>query len=194
MFETLMKMAQPNKETTVLDVGATMEEREDANFFEKLYPYPHNITAVSTEDVRFLEKEFPGLKSVEADGAQLPFPDKSFDLVISTATLEHAGSRDRQRRFVNELCRVGRIVCITIPNRGYPIEFHTFLPFVHWLPHSWFRFICKSLGKVFFAKEENLNLLSEKDVLAMFSASSRVSVKRFRILGLVSNLMFYTKT
>lgn len=190
MFKTLMQLAQPTPETTVLDVGIGVDQREDSNFFEKLYPYPNKITAVGVEEASFLEKEFPGLKFIKADGANLPFPDKSFDLVVSFATLEHVGSRDRQCRFIRELCRVGGAVCIVTPNRWYPLEFHTLLPFVHWLPPGWFRSICRWAGKDFLGKESNLNLLSEKDILKMFPAGAKIYRRHFRLFGLVSNLMF----
>lgn len=193
MFESLIHITRPGAETTVLDVGVGSERREDGNFFEKLYSYPHMITAVGTENAYFLEKEFPGLKFIKGDGRNLPFPDKSFSLVVSFATIEHVGSRDKQRKLIHEICRVGQTCCITTPNRWYPIELHTLLPFVHWLPPSWFRLICRCLGKEFFAKEENLNPLSEKDVLDMFPKGVRAYTRRFRLFGFVSNLMFYVK-
>lgn len=193
MFEALMRMAYLCSESTVLDVGVTVYRDESCNFFEKLYRYPHKITAVSTEDAHFLEKEFSGLRFIKADGLNLPFKDKSFDLVVSTATLEHVGNRDRQHRFVNEICRVGQAVCITTPNRWYPLEFHTRLPFVHWFPYSWFHSICKCISEDFLVKKGNPNPLSEKDVLSMFSTGMKVNVKRFRLLGLISNLMFFAR-
>ena len=193
MFEALIKLAQPDSKTNILDVGVSCESREDSNFFEKLYQYPHNITAVGTESARFLENDFPGLKFINADGINLPFSDKSFDLAVSFATLEHVGSRDRQRRFIRELCRVGDSVCLTVPNRWYPIEFHTLLPLVHWLPPVYFRAICKFLGKDFFADEKNLNLISERDILTAFPEGVKVHLRRFRLFGLVSNLMVYAK-
>jgi hypothetical protein len=191
MFKSLMQMAYVTPETTVLDVGVTSDRREDCNFFEKLYPYPHNITAVGTEDASFLEQDYPGLTFVKTDGSRLPFPDRSFDLVVSFAVIEHVGSRAQQRAFVRELCRVGRTCFITTPNRWYPIEFHTALLLVHWLPPYWFRTILKWLGKDFWATEENLNLLSEKNMLSFFPANTKVYKKHFRLFGPISNLVFY---
>ena len=191
MFNSLIALATPNADTTVLDVGVTSDRREDCNFFEKLYPYPHQITAVGMEDAAFLEEEYPGLKYVRSDGLTLPFPDKSFDLVVSFAVIEHVGSRTQQKAFVAELCRVGKTCCITTPNRWYPVEFHTAVPLIHWLPPSWFRALLKLLGQHFFAKEENLNLLSEKEIFKMLPADSEVSTRHFRLLGLISNLLFY---
>lgn len=191
MFNSLMQMANITPETKVLDVGVTSDRRLDCNFFEKLYPYPNNITAVGTEDASFLEQDYAGLTFVKTDGSSLPFADKSFDLVVSFAVIEHVGSRAQQRAFIRELCRVGRTCFITTPNRWYPIEFHTALPLVHWLPPSWFRTILKWLGKTFWSKEENLNLLSERNMLSLFPADSQVYKKHFRLFGLISNLVFY---
>ena len=143
------------------------------------------------KDASFLEQEYPGLKYVRSDGLALPFPDKSFDLVVSFAVIEHVGSRVQQKAFVMELYRVGKTCCITTPNRWYPLEFHTAVPLIHWLPPSWFRALLKLLGQHFFAQEENLNLLSEKDVLKMLPADVHISTKHFRLFGLISNLLFY---
>ena len=193
MFDLLVSLANPSADRTVLDVGVTSDRREDCNFFEKLYLHPDKITAVGMENAAFLEEEYPGLKYVRSDGLTLPFPDKSLDLVMSFAVIEHVGNRTQQKAFIRELCRVGKTCCITTPNRWYPVEFHTAVPLIHWLPPSWFRGVLRLLGKKFFAQEENLNLLSEKDVLKMLPADAQVSTRHFRLLGLISNLLFYVK-
>ena len=50
--------------------------------------------------------------------------------------IEHVGGEEEQRRFVAESLRVGRRIFITTPNRWFPVEVHTRLPLVHWLPDA----------------------------------------------------------
>jgi SAM-dependent methyltransferase len=76
----------------------------------------------------------PEIEYVQADGCALPFPDDSFDVCFSNAVIEHVGGIDRQRAFVAEAVRVSRRVFLTTPNRWFPVELHTRLPLVHWLP------------------------------------------------------------
>ena len=83
----------------------------------------------------------------------------SFDVVHSSAVLEHVGSSENQKQFIAELVRVAkRAVFLTTPNRWFPVEFHSVLPLVHWLPKPWFRSLLSRTSYRFFALEENLNL------------------------------------
>ncbi len=191
MFEALIQLYPPSPGLKVLDVGVTCDRREDCNFFEQWYPFSGQITAVGVEDAAFLEEDYPGLKFVQADGLDLPFPDQSFDLVVSFAVIEHIGDRSRQAAFIQELLRVGRVCCITTPNRWHPIEFHTILPLVHWLPPQVFRQILRSIGMTFWAKEENLNLLTQRDLLTLVPTEAHVRLIPFKLLGFVSNLLIY---
>ena len=96
---------------------------------------------------------------------QLPFRDRSFDVVHSSAVLEHVGNFDNQVRLISECIRVAnRALFMTTPNRWFPVEFHTVLPLVHWLPKSYFRTIMRKTGREFFAEEANLNLMSRNDL------------------------------
>jgi SAM-dependent methyltransferase len=193
MLKTLLKVAPISASTSVVDVGVTSDQRQDCNFFEKLYPYPDRITAVGTEDASFLEQECPGLKFIQTNGSGLPFRDQSFDLAVTFAVVEHVGDRRQQKAFIRELCRVGKTCFITTPNRWFPIEFHTGLPLIHWLPPRIFRTILRWIGKDFWAEEANLNLLTEKDVLSMFPADAKVTRSHFKLLGMTSNLVFYVE-
>ncbi len=86
----------------------------------------------------------PGLAhahSVAGDARMLPFRDRSFDIVFSNSVIEHVGDSGQQRRFAEEVSRVGCSYWIQTPNRSFPIELHVMLPFVHHLPKTWQRAI-----------------------------------------------------
>ncbi|MBP9822361.1 MAG: class I SAM-dependent methyltransferase [Candidatus Pacebacteria bacterium] len=185
VFELFMKHMNPTEQTKILDVGVTGDLVNHAdNYFEELYPWPQNITALGVEDASYLESKYPGLKFIKADGKKIPFGDKSFDIVFSSATAEHVGSRDNQQQFINEIMRVGKKVFVTTPDRFFPIEVHTGIPLLHWLPVSIYRKILKSVGLDFFSREENLNLLSKKDFSGLFNDKA-VVIKR-KIVSLVA--------
>src|SRR5204862_6615864 len=120
----------------------------------------------------FLCRQYPGMRFVRADGLALPFCDRSFDVVHSSAVIEHVGSFSRQQAYLQECCRVARrAVFITTPNRWFPVEFHTVLPLVHWLPPRLYRNMLARLGREFFACEDNLNLLSRSDLAQLAAAA-----------------------
>ena len=74
------------------------------------------------------------IRYVQGNASELPFEDSSFDVVFSNAVIEHVGDAEAQRRFVAEALRVAPRAFITTPNRWFPVEVHTRLPLVHWLP------------------------------------------------------------
>jgi SAM-dependent methyltransferase len=137
-LELFRELFHPGPETTVVDVGVTdapFGAGSTDNFFEALYPWPERITAVGNTGLDRFEAAFPLVWTVQADGRELPFRDGAFDLGFSNAVVEHvSGGREGQRRFVHELCRVASRVFVTTPNRHFPVEVHTLLPFAHWLP------------------------------------------------------------
>jgi hypothetical protein len=133
-----LDLLQPGPGTTVVDVGVTDSPfggGSSDNFFEAMYPWPERITGVGHTELERFTAAFPRVRAVRADGRDLPFADGEFDLGFSNAVVEHvSGGRDGQRRFVHELCRVAHRVFVTTPNRFFPLEVHTLVPFAHWLP------------------------------------------------------------
>jgi SAM-dependent methyltransferase len=153
-LELFLAALHPGPKTSVLDVGVSdvgygesSGHAATANFFEAHYPWPERITAVGVTDLSRFRSAFPAVTALTADGRDLPFADGEFDIGFSNAVIEHLPSRDDQRRFVEELCRVARRVYVTTPNRWFPLEVHTLVPVVHWLPDESRDRIFTAIGK-----------------------------------------------
>lgn len=167
----------PTSETTVLDVGADElafgegDGCRTMNFFEELYPWPERITALGLHEGEGFRARYPGIRYVQGDACALPFADGEFDVVFSNAVIEHVGGRERQRTFVGEALRVGRRAFITTPDRRFPVELHTRLPFVHWLPdrlsHPLYRAAGRELGT-------EVDLLTRRAFASLFPGRVRI--------------------
>lgn len=192
MYKKFIKLCAPKKESQILDLGATPDTKlKDSNFLEKLYPYKKNITIASIEDCSNIAEKY-GLKRFlfNKPKESLPFSDGEFDICFCSATLEHVGTREDQIFFLNECIRVAKKVFITTPNRYFPVEMHTFLPLVHWLPWNIFQKIVQKFVGPFYADINNLNLLSTKEIKKMQPRlKGNISVDSVRVLCFKSNLI-----
>ena len=171
VYQRFWETMQPTPAMRVADFGVSGHRRNTAySYFERAYPWKDRLTVISRaeEGADWYPEEIPGLTFLEADLRSIPLPDNHFDIGICNAVVEHAGSRDGQRELVREVCRVSRKVMFTTPNKWFPIEHHTLLPFVHWLPGRLFRAILRRLGHDFLAREENLNPLDARTLLSLF--------------------------
>ena len=173
----LLDELRPTAATSVLDVGADELGFADGdgcatmNFFEESYPWPERITALGLHDGEGFRARYPNIAYVQGDACALPFADGAFDIVFSNAVIEHVGGRTRQRQFVSEALRVGRRVFITTPNRRFPIEVHTRLPLVHWLPDAVSHRVYGAAGKEF---ATDVHLLTRRTFAALFPGRVRI--------------------
>jgi hypothetical protein len=193
LYERFLGECGADTDDAVLDVGVTADRSyASSNYLEQWYPYPSQVTAAGIDDAAFLERLYPGVRFVRANGLALPFRDQAFDIVHASAVLEHVGSAANQTAFVRECCRVARRSALfTTPNRWYPVEMHTLLPLVHWLPKSMFRALLYKSGYGFFAEESNLNLLTSGELHAIAAQLNGFSCKVSPVtfLGWPSNLL-----
>ena len=197
MYHIFLSATGIEPQDTLLDLGVTSDRTySHSNYLAIWYPYKNRITACGLDDAKFLEESQPGLRFVRADGRNLPFADREFDYVHSSAVLEHAGSMENQTAIIREAWRVARKgIFFTTPNRWFPVEFHTVMPFAHWLPTTAFRKLCRMRDMDFFASEDNLNLLSATRLRQLAAAAG---VENFRVscltlAGWPTNLLLSAK-
>ena len=191
-YELFISLMEPKPGETILDVGVSPYLGRVTNYLELWYPHPEQITALTNEEEKEFKnfrEQFPEVKLVFGDGKDLDFPDDSFDIVFCNAVVEHVGTNEEQKRFIHELIRVGKRAFITAPNYCFPIEVHTLVPFVHYLPRTIRFWIYRKLGRGFWADLNRLNLLTPKKFLSLFPSGKEVRLFKQSILGIPYSLI-----
>lgn len=193
IFDDFMRLCGPAKDDTVLDVGVSDVVNDAANVIERKYAWPERITAVGLGELDAFRSAYPRVTALRIDANRpLPFADGAFSIATSNAVLEHVGSHDAQVTFVRELARVARKVFVTVPNRFFPVEHHTAIPFLHYADAS-FAAACAALGKQEWARRENLILMSTRRLAALVPPSlpGSVGYTGIRLGPLSSNLYLF---
>jgi hypothetical protein len=197
MFQHFVRTFGVDPRQRIVDVGVTSNETYALdNCLEVLYPIKAAITAVGLEDGSHLEEKYPGLRFMKVQDGPLPFLDNQFDVAHSSAVIEHVGDRKKQAIFLGELWRVAsRGIFVTTPNRWFPVEYHTALPFLHWMPPKVFRSLLRRLGHHFYAQEANLNLMASHDLrnAARAAGIENFHVDTVRLGPLSSNLLLIAR-
>ena len=178
VFQLFMDRLQPDAGASVLDVGVSLDVGSvESNVLEQCYPHQDRLTCAGIGDGTAFRQAFPRVRFVQiTPHAPLPFADGQFDLAYSNAVVEHTGSRDHQRAFVAELCRVAKRVFVVVPNRLFPVEHHTGLPLVNYLPLPSFRALLRRTKFAHWAREENLNPLFAWEFKNLFPPDRPVEI------------------
>ena len=137
---------------------------------------------------RASEARLRSQRIVNAAGELLPFPDGTFDLVLSHEVLEHV---DDDRQAVGEIARTlrkgGRLV-VFVPNRGYPFETHGVywrgryhfgnIPLVNYLPRGWRDRLAP-----------HVRVYTRRDLERLFQGVPLRAVERTVVFGAYDNLI-----
>jgi len=110
------------------------------------------IADILPEHVEEGARRYGYVPVVISESGPLPFPDQYFDVVFCNSVIEHVTlpksrvwkefstrrfreeSLRRQRQFAAEVRRLGKQYFVQTPYRHFPIEAHSWLPFVAELP------------------------------------------------------------
>ena len=163
------KLIIEHKLNDVTDIGTTCDnEYGSSNLVVKNLKKIKKFKSISDQliNLNFFEKTLN--KSIISEFTQDELNEFSSDLVISNATIEHVGSLNKQINMIRNVIKLTKkIFVISTPNKFYPLEFHTKIPFLHWLPNHYFRKILKVFGYKDLSEENNLNLLSKSQFVKM---------------------------
>lgn len=111
---------------TILDVGTKNGNR--------LSGAPGDLYGVDLD----VKPEAEDVEFINSDGTRLPFPNETFDYIISNMVFEHVPA-DVKRSLVSEMSRTLKTdgeVYVSFPNRFFPSEGHGLPLFTKYLPRS----------------------------------------------------------
>ena len=179
-----------NENSHVLDVGCG-----DGILMEFLVKEKKvNIRGIEISKTKVQNCIAKGLTIIEGNAEEdlKQFPDKSFDYVILSQTLQAFLNPEK---VINELLRIGRQAIVTIPNFGYwKIRLHLLLkgtmPVTRTLPEEWYNtpniHLCTIKDFVFFSKTKNFKL--SKSIALRNNLPSDIKNSNLNLKNLNSNL------
>lgn len=169
--------------------GAVLENGCGVGMYvEHMAPFGGLIYGLEYDFERALEAGSRSTGILNAAGESLPFPDQSFDLILSHEVIEHVrDDRLAVREMVRALRPGGRAV-IFCPNRGYPFETHGVywrgkyhfgnIPLVNYLPRHWRDRIAP-----------HVRVYSRRDLARLFEGLPVKIIRRTIIFGGYDNLI-----
>jgi SAM-dependent methyltransferase len=81
------------------------------------------------------------------NGERLPVRDGSVDVVVCAQVYEHVADAARLFGEIERVLAPGGVCFLSGPNKWFPIEMHTGLPLIHWLPQPWAVSVARRLGR-----------------------------------------------
>ena len=201
-----MALMKPHDRVSILDVGGGwgdfLARVKDAGVQAK-----YVVAEIRKDYAPVIQKH--GFEFVQLEeGKPLPFSDREFDIVISNSVIEHvtmpketcmskipqkqwlSKSIQSQRHFANEIRRIGKAYFVQTPHKSFPIETHTWLPFVNWLNHNHTVSLVRFTDKywVNYCGYVDWNLLSHTEMKVLFP-EAEIYIERF--LGLPKSVIAY---
>ena len=153
-----------------------------------------NIRGIEISKTKVQNCIAKGLTIIEGNAEEdlQQFPNKSFDYVILSQTLQAFLNPEK---VINELLRIGKQAIVTIPNFGYwKIRLHLLLkgtmPVTRTLPDEWYNtpniHLCTIKDFVFFSKAKNFKL--SKSIALRNNLPSDIKNSNLDMKNLSSNL------
>ena len=183
-FKVIAELIEQNKK--VLDVGCA-----DGILMKFLKDNKNaNIRGLEISKEKVQECIAKGLTVIEGNAEKdlKQFPDKSFDYVVLSQTLQAFLNPDV---VINELLRVGQKAIVTIPNFGYwKIRLHLLtkgtMPITKTLPDEWYNtpnlHMCTIKDFVYFVKSRNFKIfksLALNDQNVSLINNTNLGIKNF---------------
>ena len=180
----------------ILDIGTTVDTSKSSNLIIKNLKNFKSYKSISNQKItsNLFTKKLQ--KSITQDFSLNELETFRSDVVISNATIEHVGSDQQQLKMLKNIVKLTKKIFIVVtPNRLHPIEFHSKIPFIHWLPKKIHRKILSVIGMSYLSTEKNMNLLKPINLVNLMKNFNNVEyeIKFVKFLMFKSNIILIGK-
>ena len=131
-----------NTINSICDVGTTEDlSNKSSNFLIKCFSHIKIKNSITDQKIvdEFFDNKIQA--SITSDLEISDIQKLKSDILISSATIEHVGCTANQRKMIENMIELSnKYIIITTPNRYHPIEFHTKIPFLHYLPKDFIEY------------------------------------------------------
>ena len=193
-------------QTRILDLGS-----EDGRNIHKVLagfdvtPANVHIADIDGAAVQRGHEQFGYTPIVLGESEALPFEDRAFDVIYCSSVIEHVTvpksqvwsiysgrtfrrcAWTRQHAFASEIRRAAESYFVQTPNANFPVESHTWLPFVGYFPRPLQLATLGVTNRVWIKRTApDWNLLRRRHMQELFPDAEIVNET---VLGLVKSLM-----
>lgn len=178
----------PKEKDKILDLGSG-----NGSHLAGIINYRKNVFCADISQSSLIKCKKLGFKTILLkQSAKLPFPNKYWDIVFCSSVIEHiSGDKNKLERygsntefdkqawnnqylFAQEIKRIAKKYFVQTPNKYFPIESHTLLPFIIiYIPYRLKLIFIKIISKLFFwplavKYRPDWHLLTKKQVKELF--------------------------
>ena len=197
---------QVGEKTRILDIGS-----EDGTAIARVLagsgvpPQNVYIADIAPARVQAGQRQFGFTPVVIPESGRLPFADSFFDIVYCSSVIEHVTvpkeevwsvrsgktfrrrAEESQEAFAREIRRLGKSYFVQTPNKWFPIESHTWLPFIGFAPRA-AQLATIAVSNRFWIKRTNpdWHLLTAREMRGLFPDAE---IRREVFLGLTKSIM-----
>lgn len=197
--------------TKILDIGSETGENIKS-VLETTSASPNNVYVadIDADAIKQGNLKFGFHPVLLNESGKLPFDDGFFDIVYCSSVIEHVTipkgklwkqmpnvdfkkeAEMSQKKFAAEIRRIGKQYFVQTPARNFPIESHSWLPFLSFVPRNLQSKIMRQANKFWIKKTApDFNLLTAREMQQLFPEAEIVLEKK---LGLVKSIMAIKNT
>lgn len=197
-FDFFLKNMQLSQHQTILDMGGGDGSYMD-RFKDSLNNFKVIIADIDEKAMQIARTKGYNIAKIDAANNRLPYHDQEIDCVFCNSVIEHItipkdqlwSDRSRSENFFNEafqiqekfsteLRRVAKKYYVQTPHRAFPIEAHTWFPFVGYLNRKNQLRVIKIINKFWVKKTEpDWNLLDEHQMQKLFPDAEIIVWKKY---------------